>query len=359
MVTVVRQDGRTFQFSRDKLSGDDIAFLEKSVGGQDSASGDSRTNSIGMRFVPVPIIGGPTEGKTVLFSIWETRVGDFRAFVKAAKAYRYESTTGYTWEKPGVFKQTDAHPVTLVNWEDAQAFCKWLTDTERAAGQIEKNDIYRLPTDHEWSCAAGIGDREDPTADPSAKRGKIPGFVWGHQWPPGKEVANLASEEVKKLSSNSEVIPGYSDGFAFTAPVGSYPASDAGLFDLAGNVAEWCADPPRKDLPPTSNAAKFRVTRGGNWSGRREERLLASYRGDTPMDARSHGTGFRVVLALAEGPLVEKALPKSSLRFRCTACGLVYEKCSSCGLGPESHGIVNHPPVHEGCNGYGKTVTEK
>jgi formylglycine-generating enzyme required for sulfatase activity len=253
-----------------------------------------------MRFVPVPIIGGPTEGKTVLFSIWETRVGDFRAFVKAAKAYRYESTTGYTWDKPVVFEQTDAHPVTLVNWEDAQAFCKWLTDTERAAGKIGKNDTYRLPTDHEWSCAAGIGDREDPTADPSAKRGKIPGFVWGHQWPPGKEVANLASEEVKKLSSNSEVIPGYSDRFAFTAPVGSYPASDTGLFDLAGNVAEWCADPPRKNLPPTSNSAKFRVTRGGNWSERRMELLLASYRGDTPMDARSHGTGFRVVLALAE-----------------------------------------------------------
>jgi hypothetical protein len=66
-----------------------------------------------------------------------------------------------------------------------------------------------------------------------------------------------------------------------------------------------------------------------------------------------------VRLKCAQGPLVEKALPKSSLRFKCAGCGLVYEKCSSCGLGPERHRLVNHPPTHEGCNGYGKIIREK
>jgi len=66
-----------------------------------------------------------------------------------------------------------------------------------------------------------------------------------------------------------------------------------------------------------------------------------------------------VRLKCAKEPLVEKPLPKSSSRFRCAACGFVYEKCSSCGMGPESHRIVNHPPVHKGCNGYGKIVTKK
>jgi hypothetical protein len=62
-----------------------------------------------------------------------------------------------------------------------------------------------------------------------------------------------------------------------------------------------------------------------------------------------------------KGSLVEEVLLKQSSRFKfkCAGCGFVYEKCSSCGLGPERHRLVNHPPVHEGCNGYGKIIREK
>ena len=64
---------------------------------------------------------------------------------------------------------------------------------------------------------------------------------------------------MKKLSSNSEVIAGYSDGFAFTAPVGSFNASKSGLYDLGGNVSEWCEDLPNRNVPKTSRSSQFRV----------------------------------------------------------------------------------------------------
>jgi len=93
-------------------------------------------NSLGMRFVPVPIIGGPSEGKTIRFSVWETRVKDFAAFVKDEKR---------DWPKPD-FAQGDDHPAVNVSWEDATAFCAWLTKEERRKRKIGPKDVYRLPT---------------------------------------------------------------------------------------------------------------------------------------------------------------------------------------------------------------------
>jgi len=124
-----------------------------------------------MKFVPVPITGGPSDGKTVLFSVWETRVKDFDTFVKDAK---------WDWS----LKQTAEHPVSSVGWEDAVAFCKWLTEGDRKKGRIGPKDVYRLPTDHEWSCAAGIGKDEDPAAAPVSKHRKIEGYPWGDGFPP-------------------------------------------------------------------------------------------------------------------------------------------------------------------------------
>jgi hypothetical protein len=75
-------------------------------------------NSLGMKFVPV-------SGTKVLFSIWDTRVRDYEAFVKA---------TGREWRRPD-FKQDPTHPAVNVSWIDAQAFCEWLTEKERTAGK--------------------------------------------------------------------------------------------------------------------------------------------------------------------------------------------------------------------------------
>jgi hypothetical protein len=114
--------------------------------------GEPWENSLGMKFVPVP-------GTIVLFSIWETRVQDFEAFVKATS-----HNAGEGWRAPGEtgqsfvagFSQTPLHPVANVTWDDAEAFCRWLTEKERAAGNLSAGQEFRLPTDAEWSRAVGL-----------------------------------------------------------------------------------------------------------------------------------------------------------------------------------------------------------
>ena len=81
------------------------------------------TNTLGMKFVPV-------SGTDVQFSIWETRVKDYAAYAAA------NAGVDANWKSPG-FKQEDTHPVVNVNWEDANAFCEWLTKKELAEGKIK------------------------------------------------------------------------------------------------------------------------------------------------------------------------------------------------------------------------------
>ena len=104
------------------------------------------TNTLGMKFVSVP-------GTDVQFCIWETRVKDYAAYAAAN-----EGVDG-SWKnfEFGGFKQPETHPVVEVSWNDAQAFCAWLTKKELPEGKIKAGQKYRLPTDAEWSVAVGLG----------------------------------------------------------------------------------------------------------------------------------------------------------------------------------------------------------
>ena len=244
-------------------------------------------NTLGMKFVPVPISGGPTDGKRVLFSMWETRMQDYEAFVKETKR---------EWEMPQL-KREPSHPAVMVSWEDATAFCVWLTDRERTAGKLAPNERYGLPTDHEWSCAVGIGDQEDASKTPQEKSRKITDvFPWGGTWPPPAGTGNYAGEELQaalaagKYVHIKSVLTGYHDSHELIAPVGSFPASSLGLHDLSGNVWEWCAD----WLDASQKAC---VLRGGSWDNSEASHLLSSDRISTAPDKRSHGSnGFRCVV---------------------------------------------------------------
>lgn len=230
------------------------------------------SNTLGMKFVPVKITGGPTGGKPVLFSVWDTRVKDYAAYAKA------ESIT----PQPAKFEQTDDHPVVQVSWEDAQAFCAWLTTSEQAAGRLPASYKYRLPSDHEWSCAIGIGEMEDASASPKDKNGKIFYYPWGDAWPPPQGIGNY--------NSNPAL-----DSFVFTSPVGSFPADRNGLYDLSGNVWQWCED--------LFGAYAFtRVARGASWLVDDGWYLRSSCR--VECDQRSRDTqsfGFRCVLVVSGG----------------------------------------------------------
>ncbi len=96
---------------------------------------NSFVNSLGMRFVSVP-------GTKVLFSIWDTRVQDYRAYAEATPGVDARWKRRDLGLHPG-----DDYPVVMVSWNDAKAFCAWLTQKERKEGKIGQDQEYRLPTD--------------------------------------------------------------------------------------------------------------------------------------------------------------------------------------------------------------------
>src|SRR5205823_521731 len=125
-----------------------------------------------------------------------------------------------------------------VSWGEAQAFCLWLTEREsrgRGTGNLPPGWRYRLPSDHEWSCAVGIGEREEPARSPAEKSEEFQdSFPWGHTWPPPPSVGNYSGEEADghETWQAQSMISGYRDDFAYTAPVGSFAVNRFGLFDL-------------------------------------------------------------------------------------------------------------------------------
>ncbi len=181
------------------------------------------------------------------------------------------------------------HPVVKVSWEDAKAFCQWLTHKERGAGLIGPNQSYRLPTDLEWSEAVGLGNETGST--PGERSGKVPDvYPWGTQWPPPRGAGNFLDQTAKTKFSSWKIIEGYDDGYATTAPVGSFAANRFGLYDLSGNVWEWCED-------WHDSEQKYRVFRGGSWVSYAPGSLLSSGRGGLHPGGRVVSLGFRVVLA--------------------------------------------------------------
>jgi len=103
------------------------------------------------------------------------------------------------------------------------------------------------------------------------------------------QVSRFKRGAAKSAFSDFGVIDGYEDGHATTAPVGTFPASASGLYDLGGNVWEWC-----EDFYDGQSGA--RVLRGGSWNGLVRDLLLSSYRDCLPADDRDGNVGFRLVL---------------------------------------------------------------
>lgn len=230
--------------------------LEKTIG---PVPGQSFTNSLGMKFVPVG---------DVQMSVWETRVQDYEAFCRA---------TGRRYDPPD-FHQTPADPAVKVSWFDAVAFCKWLTEKEQNENLIEDREAYRLPMDSEWSKAVGLVNENGST--PEARDSKIKNeFPWGKQWPPPSDAGNYAGAK-RRIA---------------TLPVGSFKPSSTGLFDLGGNVWEWCLDTYRGDS--TVNGRDWGVLRGGSWATGNRLEMQSSYRNVVDRNERDVIYGFRCVLA--------------------------------------------------------------
>ena len=240
--------------------------------------------------------------------VHEVTVGQFRQFVEAS-GYKTEAESdkqgGYGWNdaksqlegplahfdwRASGYEQTDEHPVVNVSWNDAQAFCQWLSKTEGAE--------YRLPTEAEWeyACRAGTstwfycGDHPDEltrvgnVADATAKAGLV-----GYQGYPF-------------LSSH--------DNCLFSARVGRFLANEFGIYDLHGNVSEWCQDWYGKDYyqaarpehsPEGPVGGMERVHRGGSWSSGAQH-CRSTYRGKAAPTSRNVFLGFRVACVVSRRP---------------------------------------------------------
>jgi len=254
-------------------------------------------NTLGMKFVPVPIGGGPTKGQRVLFGVWDVRVQDYAAY---AAANPKVDGSWKTQNKDGVpVGREPVHPVVGVNWEDAQSFCQWLTAKETAEGKLPQGAVYRMPSDEEWSWAVRLPPEQGATpAEKSGKNGVD--FPWGKDWPPTKNVGNYADEtfhakfplkdDAKEEWNKNRWFEGYADGYATTSPVESFPANAYGLYDMGGNVWQWCEDWFDREQ-------KERVMRGASWNRYDRGFLLSSYRFHYRPGGRSDSYGFRCVMS--------------------------------------------------------------
>jgi formylglycine-generating enzyme required for sulfatase activity len=196
----------------------------------------------------------------------------------------WEYRAGANWRRPegpgSDLKSRAKHPVVHIAWDDAVAYAKW-------AGK-------RLPTEAEWEFAA---------------RGGLEGkrYYWGDELRPGgRWMANIWQGDFPRDNRGD-------DGFAGTAPVKSFPPNAYGLYDMAGNVWEWCADwyradyyasspknnpqGPESSIDPEGRGEPKRVQRGGSFlcSDNYCIRYRAGSRGQGAPDTGLSHTGFRCV----------------------------------------------------------------
>jgi formylglycine-generating enzyme required for sulfatase activity len=176
---------------------------------------------------------------------------------------------------PSFFTGNPQRPVDSVRWHDAMAFCAALTERELAAERIPTGTAFRLPTEAEWEYASR---------------------AWtSTRFSHGDDPDYAALETYAWYAANSGEV---------THPVGQKLPNPWGLFDLHGNVWEWCLDaesayPGGRVLNPAGPAAgTFRVFRGGGWLNEGVG-LRSANRGFGDPDIGYWGAGFRVLLAPA------------------------------------------------------------
>jgi formylglycine-generating enzyme required for sulfatase activity len=210
---------------------------------------DVHVNSLGMKFVYVPpgeFVMGSNDSddekpahkvkisQGFLMGMHEITRRQFGRFVKNTgyktdaerESWSYvlrgsllAKVDGISWQNLG-FEQTDDHPVVFASWNDAETFCDWLSQTE--------GRTYRLPTEAEWEYACRAGTATI--------------CQWGNNPDNGSGWCNAADLTAKPSFSEWETMFNWRDGYIYTSPVGQFRQNLFGLFDMHGNVWEWCSD---------------------------------------------------------------------------------------------------------------------
>ena len=177
-----------------------------------------------------------------------------------------QTAVPYEWVKSEPSPARLDHPVTLVRYDDASAYCAWLAAITGRA--------FRLPTEAEWEKAARGGAESKS-------------YPWGDRLEP--TLANFLHDPAERATRG-------------TTACQSYPPNGYGLFDMVGNVWEWVQDwysPAYYGASPARNPTgpprgQLRVVRGGGWLAADARMLTCSHRHKVPPDTYSYGIGFRV-----------------------------------------------------------------
>ncbi len=211
-----------------------------------------------------------------------------REFREFRSEHRSGSVSGHSLE-------TDGHPVVRVKWEDAAAYCNWLSEKESLPPAYIANGTsyqlatgaptgYRLPTEAEWELAARY-------ATGSARK-----YPWGESLPVPEGAGNFADRSTDGMVAAT--IPDFDDSFPATAPVDHFTPNALGLYNLGGNVAEWVSD--HYELAPAATATdplgpgsgEFHVIRGASYLHGSVTQLRLTFR-DYGKEPRPD-VGFRI-----------------------------------------------------------------
>lgn len=208
------------------------------------------------------------------------------SFRMSAKPVTQREYFALMYSNPSYFKGHEL-PVENVTWYDAMAFCRKLTAVLKAGGAIQDGYLYRLPTETEWEYACRTTPGQSASFDGDPARKPLPEYWWG---------------------DNAEVLDQYAwhrgNSANSTHPVAEKKPNPRGLYDMLGNVSEWCVDwfaPYSRDEatdPSGPEKGEHRSRRGGAWASI-PWRCRGADRVGVKPECRSALLGFRVVLGPA------------------------------------------------------------